>query len=126
MDRVSIGPVNGLRFAVVAFVLSVFLFAAMFGGGAYLLIQRNEDVADSAAELRDALVHACKANPLRRAEVEDQREALVDPADPRYRELLPNVPRSVIDRIATETNVRHRERIREIRSIDCEARYPSP
>jgi hypothetical protein len=43
MDRVSVGPVKGLKIAMAAFVLSVFLFVAAVGGGIYLLAHKSDE-----------------------------------------------------------------------------------
>lgn len=47
MDRVSVGPVKGLKIAVAAFVLSVVLFAAVVGGGLYLAVTQSTEGAET-------------------------------------------------------------------------------
>lgn len=95
--------------------------ALIAGGGIGVAIYLR---VQSESELRSALIGACETSPLKEAEIEDQREAIVAPNDPRLRLLLPNVSRSVIDRIIAEGNAKHRARIKDIRSLDCAARYP--
>jgi hypothetical protein len=43
MDRVRVGPVKGLKIAVAAFVLSVFLAAAVLGLGIYVLTSKTDE-----------------------------------------------------------------------------------
>lgn len=86
--------------------------------GATLLLR-----AQSESELRKALISNCETSPLKEAEIEDQQEAIVAPDDPQIRQLLPNVPQSVIDQIVAKGNAKHRARIAHIEDIDCEARY---
>lgn len=43
MDRVSWGPVKGLKLAVAAFILSLALFAAVIGGGIYLAVTQSAE-----------------------------------------------------------------------------------
>jgi hypothetical protein len=43
MDRVKVGPVRGVKIAMAAFLLSVFLFVAAVGGGIYLLAHKSDE-----------------------------------------------------------------------------------
>lgn len=43
MDRVSIGPVKGLKIAVAAFVLSLALFGLVVAGGIYLSVTQSAE-----------------------------------------------------------------------------------
>ena len=43
MDRVRVGPVKGLKIAVAAFVLSVFLAAVVLGLGIYVLTGKSDE-----------------------------------------------------------------------------------
>lgn len=47
MDRVSVGPVKGLRIAVAAFVLSVVLFLGVAGGSIYLLTSKSNEGSET-------------------------------------------------------------------------------
>lgn len=47
MDRVSWGPVKGLKLAVAAFVLSVALFAIVVGGGIYLAVIQGTEGSET-------------------------------------------------------------------------------
>jgi hypothetical protein len=46
MDQIAVRRVKGLRIAVAAFVLSVFLFVAVLVGGAYLLSTKSAEGAE--------------------------------------------------------------------------------
>ena len=134
MDRVRIGPVKGLRIAMAAFVISVFLFVAVIVGGAVLFIARSEDNAQRsqenaqfAKELRNGLVANCEANgnPLREVLIEEQHEAILSLKDPRLPQLLPTTPPAIIEQIVLEGNAQHRERIKKLMPVDCSALYPA-
>ena len=47
MDRVSIGPVKGLRIAVAAFVLSIVLTLAVVAIGGYLLSHKTNEGSET-------------------------------------------------------------------------------
>lgn len=47
MDRVSIGPVKGLRIAVAAFVISLVLSLVVIAGGGYLLTHRSQEASET-------------------------------------------------------------------------------
>jgi hypothetical protein len=47
MDRVRVGPVKGLKIAIAAFVLSVFLFVVVVGGAGYLLTHKSEEGSET-------------------------------------------------------------------------------
>jgi len=47
MDRVSIGPVKGLRIAVAAFAISIALAVLMLVGGGWLLVERSEEASET-------------------------------------------------------------------------------
>jgi hypothetical protein len=47
MDRVRVGPVKGLKIAVAAFVLSVFLTAVVLGLGVYVLTDKTDEGAET-------------------------------------------------------------------------------
>lgn len=79
--------------------------------------------AASESDLRKALIASCESSPLKEAEIEDQREAIVKRDDPRLHLLLPDTPQSVIDSIVAEGNSSHRARIKGIEGVDCPARY---
>jgi len=76
-------------------------------------------------ELRQGLIEGCETNgnPLRAAEREDLREGIAAPNDPRLRELFPNVSPETIRRITAESNKRKRDRLAEVRAVDCVAQY---
>lgn len=99
-------------------ICAVLAMVGMGALGATILLR-----SASESELRDALVHNCETSPLKEAEIEDQKEAIVSIDDPQIRELLPNVPEAVIRHIVALGNAKHRARIAHIENIDCEARY---
>lgn len=47
MDRVSVGPVKGLKIAMAAFVLSLALFVVVIAGGGYLLTHKSEEGSET-------------------------------------------------------------------------------
>jgi hypothetical protein len=51
MDSVRLGPVKGLRIAVAAFALSVFLFVAVSVGGIYLLTHKTNEGSETHAAI---------------------------------------------------------------------------
>jgi len=109
----------GVRLSFVVIVVSAVVSGTGVGAlGATVFLR-----AQSESQLRRALVENCESSPLKEAEIEDQREAIVKRDDPRLRLLLPDTPQSVIDRIVAEGNSVHRARIRDIEGIDCDGRY---
>jgi hypothetical protein len=47
MDRVRVGPVKGLKIAIAAFVLSVFLAALVLGLGVYVLTDKSDEGSET-------------------------------------------------------------------------------
>lgn len=47
MDQIRIGRVKGIRIAVAAFAMSVFLFVAMAGGTVYLLTAKSNESTET-------------------------------------------------------------------------------
>lgn len=127
MDRVGLGPVKGLRIAMMAFVLSLFLLIAVLGLGAYLVTHKTNSVVNFSTELQEALVENCETvgNPLREAEVEDLKEGINSVDDPLIKVLFPEVPKSVADKLIRQSNAVKRERIEKVAPIDCASSYPS-
>lgn len=83
----------------------------------------------TAKALRLGLINSCEVNgnPLRAAVRGVLREGITRPDDPRLKELLPNVPQEVINRIVREGNVKKREALAEIQDVDCRETYsPRP
>lgn len=110
---------RGVRLSFVVIALSIIVASVGVGAlGATIFLR-----AQSESQLRKALVHNCESSPLKEAEIEDQREAIVSRRDPRLHLLLPDTPQSVIDRIVAEGNSKHRARIADIEDVDCRTRY---
>ena len=124
MDRVSIGPVKGLRIAMAAFVLSLFLLLCAGGVGVYLVTHKAQTNAKFSKELRNGLVKNCETT--RTVLVEGIQGELLSVNDPRIPEIFPDVPKEVADRIIREGNKEKRDRIATIRPSGCEAAYPQP
>lgn len=100
MDRVSLGPVKGLRIAVAAFVLSIALFVAVIAAGIYFATNESARTKDFSSELRDGLVANCErnGNPLREAVQRMLREQIArserTPAN-----FFPNIPPKVFEEL---------------------------
>jgi len=47
VDRVKVGPVKGLKIAIAAFVLSVFLTALVLGLGIYVLTDKTDEGSET-------------------------------------------------------------------------------
>ena len=47
MDRVTFGPVRGLRIAIAAFVLSLALFLMVIGGGVYFAVSQSTEGSET-------------------------------------------------------------------------------
>jgi len=113
---------HGSRAVKISFVvIAVSVVVASLGIGALgaTIFLRSQSESD----LRKALIANCESSPLKEAEIEDQKEAIVRHDDPRLRLLLPDTPQSVIDRIIAEGNAKHRSRIAGIEGVDCATRY---
>ena len=81
-----------------------------------------------AKSLQAGLIDTCKVNgnPLRLAEREDLEEGITSPHDPRLRELLPNIPPQIAERIVREGNRKKRTRLEKIQPVNCVAQYTEP
>lgn len=102
-------------------VIAVSIIVASVGLGALGAVFFLRSAGES--EPRKALITNCESSPMKEAEIEDQQEAIVRPDDPQIRQLLPNVPQSVIAQIVAKGNAKHRARIAHIEGVDCSARY---
>jgi hypothetical protein len=110
---------RGIRVSFIVIIVSAVVASIGVGVlGATIFLR-----AQSESDLRKALVANCESSPLKEAEIEDQREAIVKRDDPRLHLLLPDTPQSVIDSIVAEGNSTHRARIKGIEDVDCNARY---
>ena len=127
MDRVRVGPVKGLRIAIAAFVLSVFLFVAAIVGGVYIATNLGTSSKDFSSELRNGLVESCETNgnPLREAVQsilhEQIRRSRATP--PRF---FPDIPPAVFERLVGEQVRANRAAIRRIAPVACASLYPKP
>lgn len=127
MDRVSVGPVKGLRIAVAAFVLSVVLFVAVIAGGIYFATNESASTRDFSSELRDGLVASCErnGNPLREAVQKMLRDDIAQSRSPALRRFFPQIPPAELDRLIQAETKANEETIREIAPVDCASLYPS-
>jgi len=129
MERFRIEPIKGLRWAVVAFVLSVLLFAGTVGVALYL---RSASVADTqrfAQELRTGLIKSCErnGNPLREAVQAMLHEQITQSRNERLlHQLFPNFPPAELDRLIAVENARRRATLHKIAPVDCPGLYPHP
>lgn len=125
MDRVSVGRVKGLRIAIAAFVLSVFLFVAVIGGGIYLATNQSTSTKDFSTELRDGLVASCESNgnPLREA-VQAMLRDQIRRSKNTPPEFFPDIPPAVFERLVSEQIRANRARIAQIAPLDCASLYP--
>lgn len=128
MDRVSIGPVKGLKIALAAFLLSIVLFLAVLGGGAYLFVSRNNDLHATAVQLREGLVRSCQrnGNPLRKAVQRQIRERIQQREHLDFTRFFPNVPPGELNRLLAQENRADRVSLKQIAPIDCKRLYPAP
>jgi hypothetical protein len=128
VDHVQIGPINGLKLALLAFLMAVVLTCVVVGGVVVVVLTRATDNRHFAERITDALVDSCEenGNPLREILIEEQEDALQNPHDPRIHELFPQAPIPLAEQIIREGNAQHRERIHRLRPVDCRAQYPPP
>jgi uncharacterized membrane protein len=128
MDQVSAGRVKGLRIAIAAFVLSIFLFLLVAGGGIYLVTAQSTKAEDFSSELRDGLVASCESNgnPLREAVQKMLRDDIAQSRSPVLRRLFPQVPRAELDALIRADNEADRATIESIAPVDCASLYPRP
>jgi hypothetical protein len=89
------------------------------------VVKLTQTVAANQRATTHGLVESCRqnGNPLRRAVRKQIRKGFTDPKDPRLKELLPNVPQTVINRIAREGNREARAELAEITDVECAAQY---
>jgi hypothetical protein len=129
MDQVRVGRVKGIRIAVAAFAMSVFLFVAVAGGAFYLLTHKSDETAVFASDLRNALVDSCEINGNAQREVTRQilHEEIADAEhpDPALVAVL-GIPPDQLDALIAESVAKFRARLRRVKPVDCAAQYPKP
>jgi uncharacterized membrane protein len=128
MDQIQVRRVKGLRIAVAAFALSVFLFVAMAGGTVYLLTSKSDDNADFSTELRNGLVESCEVNgnPLREAVRHQINEQIQQREQLDYARFFPNIPTAELKLLLDQQTEADRERLKEIAPVNCASLYPKP
>lgn len=121
--RQAIRERNPRRFVRKVWPWVLVVLVAMF------LVWRTEQAAHTANEtsqnLRAGLIASCEdnGNPLRVAVRGILKEGITAPNDPRLRELLPNVPQEVIERIAKEGNRKKHHALAQIQEVNCVTQY---
>jgi len=125
MERTS-GPFKGLRFAVAAFVISLFLFLAVVGGGTLLIITRSNDNARFAEQIRDGLVASCEqnGNPTREAVQGLLEEQIRTAQSPIIDSLFPSFPPAELEALINARIRANQNRLEEVRPVDCSRLYP--
>jgi hypothetical protein len=135
MDRVSIGPVKGLRIALAAFIIGAVGLLCVLALGVYVIAHKTSTVeskVDTTNQFQREIIRSqresCKknGNPLREVLIEEQEAALTSPHDPRIHRLFPDAPPALAERVIREGNREHRERIAKLAPVDCAAQYPLP
>lgn len=126
MDQITVKRVKGLRIAIAAFVLSVFLFVAVIVGGAYVLTTRSDDLQDFSSALRNGLVQSCEenGNPLREAVQEEVRSEIRQRSTLDYGRFFPDVPAAELERLLAEETAEDRAILKKIAPVDCPSLYP--
>lgn len=115
---------NRMRFAVIAFILSLVLAVCAGGGIVYGLTRHTTSNANFSKELREELVRNCatNGNPLRRAVQGLLREQIRNAESPEIRRLFPQIPEQLLEaHIAADEN-----RLIEIAPVSCANQYPNP
>lgn len=75
--------------------------------------------------IQNAITTACElnGNALREVIREEIRAGFTNPDDPRLKEILPDVPQPVIERIAKEENAKRERRLLKAHNVNCVAVY---